>query len=38
MRGGMEWILVSALVLAFAGILIGMLEDVDRTRANADDT
>jgi hypothetical protein len=38
MRNPVDWILVSALVLAFAGIVIGMLEDVDRVRAEADDT
>ena len=37
MRNPVDWVLAAALVLAFAGIVIGMLEDVDRVRAEADD-
>jgi hypothetical protein len=30
-----DWLLLTAIVLAFAGVLIGMLEDVDRIQRDA---
>ena len=34
-RRFVDWMLLTAIVLAFAGVLFGMLEDVDRIQRNA---